>query len=98
MAETLGRTVAELEDTLGAGELAEWICLLNREPWGHFRTDSLAMTGWVYSMLAPNSEDPAAVMRKMKLPWDKKPPQTVRQVSREEMIAALKSWGGKEVN
>jgi hypothetical protein len=37
-------------------------------------------------------------MRKMKLPWDKKPAQTVRQVSREEMIAALKSWGGKEVN
>lgn len=30
----MGRTVAELENTLGAGELAEWIAFWNIEPFG----------------------------------------------------------------
>jgi hypothetical protein len=94
----LGRTVRELEETLGAGELAEWLCLLNMEPWGPYRTDSLSMAGWVYSMMAPNSEDPGSVLKRMKLPWDRRKPETIRTVSKAEMIAALKSWGGREVN
>jgi len=47
LAKLMHRTVAELEATMGAGELAEWVALSRIDPWGDERADMLAMTGWV---------------------------------------------------
>lgn len=39
LARTLGRTLAELESTMGAGELLLWQALFRVEPWGELRAD-----------------------------------------------------------
>lgn len=39
LARTLGRTLAELEATMGAGELLLWQALYRIEPWGELRAD-----------------------------------------------------------
>lgn len=94
----LGRTVAELEATLGAGELEEWIALAQEEPWGPFRQDVLATIGWSYAVMAPHLKDPADTAKKITLPWWKdRPAENVRQVTPEEMRLALLSLGAKPV-
>lgn len=39
LARTLGRTLAELESTMGAGELLLWQALFRVEQWGELRAD-----------------------------------------------------------
>lgn len=39
LARTLGRTLAELNATMGAGELLLWQALYRVEPWGEIRAD-----------------------------------------------------------
>lgn len=95
----LGRTVAELEATLGADELNDWITLAQVEPWGPFRLDTLATIGWQYQCMGPHLKDPAETARRITLPWwkDKKPGEEVRQVTPEEMRLALLALGAKPV-
>lgn len=38
----LGRTVAELEQTLDAEEFGYWMALMGVEPWGDYRQDCLS--------------------------------------------------------
>jgi len=94
----LGRTVAELEVTLGANELNEWIALAQQEPWGPYRLDTLATLGWSYSVMAAHLKDPAETARRISLPWwTERPADLVRQVTPEEMRLALLSLGAKPV-
>lgn len=47
LAATLGMTVRELGDRMGAAELAEWVALLQVEPWGPYRQDyHAAQAAW----------------------------------------------------
>lgn len=93
----MGRTVAELEATLGAGELAEWIWLLKHEPWGHYRSDLLAQSGWVYSVIGPNSSEPNAVVRGMGWPWPGVEPAGKPEITNDQALAKLLALGGKLV-
>jgi len=50
LALALGRTIAEMEHTMGAGEYADWVEYYAAEPWGAYR-DNLH-TGIIASVIA----------------------------------------------
>ena len=53
----LGRTVGELEASLSAAELREWIAFYNIDPWGEQRAD-LRMARIAWAVLQANSRQP----------------------------------------
>ena len=92
----LGRTVAELEVTMGAGELAEWVALSRIDPWGDDRSDILAMNGWIYSVIGPHARDPGKLVLEVRLPWSEVESGGARNVSQKEFRMMLESWGMKK--
>lgn len=86
------RTVAELEATLGAGELAEWVNLMSREPVGEDRMDALFMSTWAYSVIGPHAAKPGDIVAEMALPW-KRETKPVKMVSPAEFRNLLVGWG-----
>lgn len=93
LAKLMHRTVAELEATMGAGELAEWVALSRIDPWGDERADMLAMTGWVYSVIGPHAKDPGKLVRDMRLPWVDGDTGGAKRVSPEDLRMMLEAWG-----
>ena len=55
----LGRTVGELEASLSAAELREWIAFYRIDPWGEQRAD-LRMARIVWAVLQVNSKQPVS--------------------------------------
>jgi hypothetical protein len=92
LAECLGKTVREIEDTMPASELSEWIARIPKNPWGKHRTESLHLQLMAQLVLAHNHSSPADLLRETRLPWVKKPEQ---KMSREQLKAFLISIGGK---
>lgn len=56
LAATLGMTVGELDERMGAAEFAEWLALLRVEPWGPYRADLTGAIG-AWAVAAPWSKE-----------------------------------------
>lgn len=90
LAATLGRTVRELETTIGSDELAEWIALLAVEPWGPYRLDILHGMGAYASSAAWGGGS----MNDWVIKWGAPPAKEIK-LEGDALIDYLKSLGAK---
>jgi len=65
----LGRTVAELENSLSAAEYQHWLAMYALDPWGEQR-DDMRMAKMVVAMLAPHTKDRIEPVDHMLFPDD----------------------------
>lgn len=96
LAMSLGMTMGEMLERMTASELAEWMALMKHEPWGPYRTDALAMQGWVYSAVGPHAK-PKELLERIALPWQKSGSQ-VQEVTASQLKMMLMAMGGRPAN
>jgi hypothetical protein len=96
LAMSLGMTVGEMLDRMSASELAEWMEFLKHEPWGPYRGDALAMSGWCYSLMS-GIDKPDQAIRSMALPWIKAQDR-IKEVTPAQLKMMLMSFGGGDAD
>lgn len=87
VAALLGRTVAELEQTLTSAEFSDWCAFYSLEPWGH------EIANWRMGVLAATTANFSGRAKKRLKPSDFMPggARHKRKMSTDEMRARLKA-------
>ena len=99
----LGKYASEIEAEMPSSEWLEWCSLLcgpESEPWGHYRSDALAMQTSGHIIAAPHAGKPGEMLRDLRLPWAKakdQRPDGVRVISGGQMSIFLAAIGAKPV-
>lgn len=82
-----------------ASEWVEWCALLcgpDPDPWGHYRSDALALQMSGHVIAAPHAAKPGEMLKGLRLPWAPRPKDdNIQVISGQQMAMFLQSIGGK---